>query len=177
MARPWWEWPITTPENPIGHWWCFSAPFAETWWLTTWCCEWTWCAGWWWPPWWFWLFVLALLLFCCCAACRWEFFLFFIRLFWNHIFTWRSVRFKFRANSHRFCLETYALNRNSFSSSSVWNLEYGLRFFRTVTWPVHSKGFPVPHGTLTPIEPREPEQKKPDGDDPHRTLNNYVFCR
>lgn len=44
-----------------------------------------------------------------------------------------SVRFKFRASSQRFCFDTYALNRNSFSNSSVWNLEYGLRFLRTVT--------------------------------------------
>lgn len=59
------------------------------------------------------------------------------------LLTCLSVRFKFRANSQRFCFETYALNKNSFSSSRVWNLEYGLRFLRTVTaWLGHSlRGF------------------------------------
>lgn len=47
--------------------------------------------------------------------------------------TCRSVKLRFLASSQRFCLETYALNKNSFSSSKVWNLEYGLRFLRTVT--------------------------------------------
>lgn len=37
--------------------------------------------------------------------------------------TCRSVRFRLRASSQRFCFDTYALNKNSFSSSSVWNLE------------------------------------------------------
>ncbi len=51
------------------------------------------------------------------------------------------------ANSHRFCLDTYALKRNSFSSSSVWNFEYGFLFFLTLTWPVQwSNGDPRPAG-------------------------------
>jgi hypothetical protein len=37
---------------------------------------------------------------------RWLVFLPFIRLFWNHIFTWRSLKFKRRAKSKRFCLFT-----------------------------------------------------------------------
>ena len=61
-------------------------------------------------------------------------FLLFMRRFWNQIFTCRSDRLRLRANSHRFCFETYALNKNSFSSSKVWNFEYGLRFLRTETW-------------------------------------------
>lgn len=44
----------------------------------------------------FWLFSVFL----------WLVFLLFIRRFWNQIFTWRSVKFRFLANSHRFCLET-----------------------------------------------------------------------
>lgn len=42
------------------------------------------------------------------------------------------------------------MKRNSFSNSSVWNLEYGLRFLRTVTWPVHSSALDGVH------EPTEP---------------------
>lgn len=61
-----------------------------------------------------------------------------------------SVKFKFLASSQRFCFETYALKRNSFSNSSVWNLEYGLRFLRTVTWPVHSSAL---EGVHEPTEP------------------------
>lgn len=60
---------------------------------------------------------------CCCCCCLWLFFLLFILLFWNHILICLSVRLRFLASSHRFCLDTYALKRNSFSSSSVWNLE------------------------------------------------------
>src|SRR5699024_7397763 len=68
------------------------------------------------------------------SVLRCEVFLLFILLFLNQIFTCRSVRLRLRASSHRFCLDTYALKRNSFSSSSVWNLEYGFRFLRTDTW-------------------------------------------
>jgi len=37
---------------------------------------------------------------------RWLVFLPFMRLFWNQIFTCRSVRFNLRAKSQRFCLLT-----------------------------------------------------------------------
>lgn len=176
----WWWWPKTTPEKATGHWWCFAEPFAwcacaTTWWLEGGACA---ALGWWWlpvAPWWFALLALLLLLFCCCD-CRWLFFLFFMRRFWNQIFTCRSVRFRLRASSHRFCFDTYALNRNSFSSSSVWNLEYGLRFFRTVTWPVHSRGFELPQPTPipgtptpTPTPAREPAGNNEDGEEPHIT--------
>lgn len=65
----------------------------------------------------------VLLLFWLFSAFRWLFFLLFILLFWNQILTCLSVRFRFLASSHLFCLETYALKRNSFSSSNVWNFE------------------------------------------------------
>lgn len=61
-----------------------------------------------------------------------------------------SVRFRLRASSHLFCFETYALKRNSFSSSNVWYLEYGLRFLRTLTCPVHSRGL---FGVQEPTDP------------------------
>lgn len=109
----WWWCPKTTPEKATGHWWCFVEPFAwcacaTTWWLEGGACA---VLGWWWLPvaaWWFALLallLLLLLLFCCCD-CRWLFFLFFIRRFWNQILTWRSVRFRLRASSHRFCFDT-----------------------------------------------------------------------
>lgn len=174
MGTPWW--PKTTPEKGKGHWWCFmvTPPFVTEWWLGT---GWPWWLLWWWLEWWLALLavvlLLLLLLFCCCAACLWWVFLFFIRLFWNHIFTCLSVKFKFLASSHRFCFDTYELNKNSFSNSNVWNLEYGLRFFLTVTWPVHSRGFvPAPQDPPRPIPtPRVPVEKR-DGDDPQITWKN-----
>lgn len=57
-------------------------------------------------------------------------FFIFIRRFWNQILTCRSVRFSTRATSYRRSLVRYILNKNSFSSSSVWYLVYGQRFFR-----------------------------------------------
>ena len=63
-----------------------------------------------------------------------------------------------RANSQRFCLDTYALKRNSFSSSSVWYLEYGFLFLRTVTWPVHSSGFV---GVQEPTAPTPTDNVEP----------------
>lgn len=62
----------------------------------------------------------------------WSLFIFFIFIlrFWNQILTCRSVKFSRRATS---CLRSrvrYILNRNSFSSSKVWYLVYGHRFFR-----------------------------------------------
>ena len=108
------------------------------------------------PP---WLLPLLLLPPLCPFEDLWLFFLLFIRLFWNQILICRSVRFKFRANSQRFCLETYALKRNSFSNSNVWNFEYGFRFFLTLTWPVQwSKGFPILGGKKNPAE-NEKEMK------------------
>ena len=102
------------------------------------------------PP---WLLPLLLLPPLCPFEDLWLFFLLFIRLFWNHILICLSVRFKFRASSQRFCLETYALKRNSFSNSKVWNFEYGFRFFLTLTWPVQwSKGFPMLGGKKNPAE-------------------------
>lgn len=57
-------------------WWPMLRPKLR-WWLL-WCC----CAA----CAWLWLLLELLLLFCC-VACRCEFFLFFMRRFWNHILT------------------------------------------------------------------------------------------
>lgn len=47
------------------------------------------------------------------------FFIFILR-FWNQILTCLSVRLSSRATSYLRSLVRYMLNRNSFSSSSVW---------------------------------------------------------
>lgn len=49
------------------------------------------------------------------------FFIFILR-FWNQILTCLSVRLSSRATSYLRSLVRYMLNRNSFSSSSVWCL-------------------------------------------------------
>lgn len=93
---------------------------------------------------------------------RWDVFFDFIRLFWNQILTWRSVKLRLRANSQRFCFETYALNRNSFSNSNVWNFEYGLRFFRTETWWLFDDWLLL----LWPLDPIGPPPPPPPPDPP-----------
>lgn len=70
----------TLLSSSIGHWcilgpWC-DMPSPRFKWCGLWCvcgCPWPW----------FWLLELLLV----CACCRWEFFLFFIRRFWNQILT------------------------------------------------------------------------------------------
>ncbi len=57
-----------------------------------------------------------------------HFFIFILR-FWNHILICLSVRFRSLATSYLRSRERYILNRNSFSSSRVWCLVYGQRFF------------------------------------------------
>lgn len=57
-----------------------------------------------------------------------HFFIFILR-FWNQILTCLSVRFRSLATSYLRSRERYILNRNSFSSSRVWCLVYGQRFF------------------------------------------------
>lgn len=79
---------------------------------------------------------------------------------WKKSLTCLSVKFKFLASSQRFCFDTYALKRNSFSNSSVWNLEYGLRFLRTVTWPVHSSAFDGVHDPTEPTVVDKPIQNE-----------------
>lgn len=54
----------------------------------------------------------------------------FMRPFWNQIFTCLSVRWTLRLISRRLSRVRYMLKRNSFSSSKVWCLVYGQRFFR-----------------------------------------------
>lgn len=58
----------------------------------------------------------------CCSLSLFSLFIFFIfiRLFWNQILTWRSVRFSTRATSYLRSRVRYILNKNSFSSSRVW---------------------------------------------------------
>lgn len=53
----------------------------------------------------------------------------FIRLFWNQILTWRSVRFSILDSCSLFSLLIYTLKKNSRSNSRIWNLEYGHLFF------------------------------------------------
>ena len=54
----------------------------------------------------------------------------FILRFWNHIFTWRSLRFSLWDSSHRLGFVMYVLPTYSFSNSAIWNFEYGFRFLR-----------------------------------------------
>lgn len=51
----------------------------------------------------------------------------FIRLFWNQIFIWRSVRFNMAASSILRGREMYLLKWNSFSSSRSWPRVYAVR--------------------------------------------------
>ncbi len=62
----------------------------------------------------------------------WTIFIAFLHLHptvWNQILTCLSVRFRSLATSYLRSRERYILNRNSFSSSRVWCLVYGQRFF------------------------------------------------
>ena len=58
----------------------------------------------------------------CCSLSVFSLFIFFIfiRLFWNQILTWRSVRLRTLATSYLRSRVRYILNKNSFSSSRVW---------------------------------------------------------
>ena len=64
------------------------------------------------------------------------------------------------------------MNKNSFSSSSVWNFEYGLRFLRTVTtWFGHSKGF---DGVADPM-PEDPVMVDPIKDNSNGKFERRVL--
>lgn len=57
---------------------------------------------------------------------QWLCFLCFIRLFWNHTFTWFSDKSNSAAISTRLGLQRYLLKWNSFSSSRSWVLVYAV---------------------------------------------------
>lgn len=78
----------------MGHWcifgaWCIPIPRFR------WCGLWCGCCG---GP---WLWLLLLLLLFCCDVWRCEFFLFFMRRFWNQIFTYIVILFELE--NENFC--------------------------------------------------------------------------